>query len=107
GGPGFFSRPFFTLPMIILVNSATASRTSSVTALVSVISIWLQMRQARVGGQVRLPMPAHAPATPMKDITPSLASGVLFSIDASPGGRSTQSMVENTFITDWLIESLI
>ena len=35
-----------------------------------------QIRQANVGEQLKLPVPAQAPARPMKETTPSLASGM-------------------------------
>ena len=70
--------------MIMLVSSATASSTSSLTDVLSVISICEQIRQANAGEQVTLPVPAQAPANPINDTTPSLGSGIAASIDALP-----------------------
>src|ERR1039458_8313091 len=58
-GPNSRSRSFFTEPMIIFVSSATASSTSSFTAVVSVMSMCEQTRQARTGEQDTHPVPAQ------------------------------------------------
>ena len=74
-GPRCSSRSVLTLPMIILVSSATASSTSSLTAVLSVMSMWAQMRQAKAGEQVILPAPVQVPARPISDTTPSFGVG--------------------------------
>ena len=43
----------------------------------------------------------------MKDTTPSLASGALFSTDISPTPRSTPNIVENTSVMDRLRYSIM
>jgi hypothetical protein len=56
--------------------------------------------RASTGEQLRLPVPAQVPARPMNDTTPSLAPGMLFSMEDSPRRISTPSMVENTWAVD-------
>jgi hypothetical protein len=58
----------------MLATSATASRTSASTTAYSAISIWEAIRQANSGEQDRVPVPVHAPAIPIRQITPSMGS---------------------------------
>src|ERR1017187_3135845 len=103
-GPSSASRSVLTLPMIMLVISATASSTSSLTDGASVMSIAEQIRQAIAAQQLKLPGPAQLPAVAMNETTPSWGSEVapstVPSTVASPPGSSAPSMVENTSPVD-------
>ena len=93
--------------MIMLVSSATASRTSSSTAIASIISMEEQMRHATAGEQVRLPVPTQLPAIPINETTPSLGSASTASIVTSALASSLPSMVEKTSPADLMRDSVM
>src|SRR5258708_28107685 len=106
-GPSSLSRSVLTLPIIMLVISATASSTSSLTAEASVMSIAVQIRQAIAGEHVKLPVPAQLPAMPMNETTPSLGSAVVASTVTSPLVSSLPSIIEKTSLADRMRDSTI
>src|SRR5579871_5160754 len=95
----------FTLPMIMLVTSATASRTSSQMAGYSVINIALAILHARPAVHDTLPVPTHGPASPIKDTTPEAGAASVFSVNDWPGFSTTPSIVENTSLDALVIAS--
>src|ERR1017187_9188858 len=103
-GPSSASRSVLTLPIIMLVISATASSTSSLTDGASVMSMAAQIRQAMAAEQLTLPVPAQLPAMPMNETTPSLGSDMtpstVPSTVTSPVGSSVPSIVEKTPLVD-------
>src|ERR1700730_15066171 len=103
--PRRFSSAVFTLPMIMLVISATASRTSSQIAGYSVINMALAIRQANGAVQDTLPVPIQGPASPINDTTPEAGGASIFSVKTSPAFNSTLSIVENTSVDAALIAS--